>query len=120
MGFQILHNFIANRLRKNDLFIPAMILYLVKNNGEGTTEQISRLLYIFDFKQDLSYYDTIVRNFSAVLLKEYNIIEEPEKDFYRLKTWPLDKEEVETIIKECMRVSNGFFSHLKSEAHIKN
>jgi len=119
MEFQILSNFIGKCLRKNDIFIPAMILYLIKNDGKGHLSQISRLLYIFDFKHELSHYDTIVRNFSAVMLKEYNIIEEPEKDFYRLKTWPLTPEEIEQITKECLVVSNGFFSHLREKQPIR-
>jgi len=119
MEFQILSNFIGKCLRKNDIFIPAMILYLIKNNGEGNVSQISRLLYIFDFKHDLSHYDTIVRNFSAVMLKEYNIIEEPHEDFYKLKTWPLTEEEIEEITKVCIEVSNGFFSHLKEREPIR-
>ena len=118
MEFQILSNFITKCLRKNDIFIPAMILYLVKNGGEGTVEQISRLLYIFDFKHELPYYDTIVQNFSAVMLKEYNIIEE-DQGKYKLKTWPLNDYEIEEITKECMRISNGFFSHLKEGAALK-
>jgi hypothetical protein len=119
MEFQILSNFIGKCLRKNDIFIPSMILYLIKNNGEGSVEQISRLLYIFDFKHDISYYDTIVKKFSAVMLKEYNIIEETREDFYKLKTWPLTDEEIEKITKECMIISNGFFSHLKNREEIR-
>ncbi len=119
MEFQILSNFIGKCLRKNDIFIPAMILYLIKNGGEGSAEQISRLLYIFDFKHELAYYDTVVKKFSAVMLKEYNIVEEPKEDFYRLKTWPLNDEEIEAITKECMIVSNGFFSHLKNREPIR-
>ncbi len=116
MHFQILSNFIQKRLRKNDIFVPAMLVYLVKNGGKGNVEQISRLLYIFDFRHELPYYDTIVKNFCAVMLKEYNIIEEVKKGEYRLKTWPLSEPEIEQIIKECMQISNGFFSHLKQPA----
>lgn len=114
MHYQILHNFIQNRVRKNDIFVPATILYLIKNGGEGRLEQISRLLYIFDFKHELSWYDTIVKNFSTVMLKEYNIVEEVEEGVYRLKTWPLTDPEIDAIIKECIVISNGFFSHLKT------
>ncbi len=114
MHFQILQNFIQNRLRQNDIFVPAMILYLVKNGGKGSLEQISRLIYIFDFKRELSDYDLIVKNFCAVMLKEYNIIEEPVEGEYKLKTWPLSESEIEETIKACMRISNGFFSHLQS------
>lgn len=113
--FQILSNFVNNRLRKNDIYVPSMILYLIKNGGEGTVEQISRLIYIFDFKHDLSYYDTIVKNFSAVILQEYNIVEEISDGKYRLITWPLKEHEIEEITKACMIVSNGFFSHLRTK-----
>ncbi len=118
MHFQILSNFINNRVRKDDIFVPATILYLVKNGGKGTLEQISRLLYIFDFKHDLTYYDTIVEKFSSVMLKEYNIIEERDNE-YHLKTWPLSDDQIEKITKECMRVSNGFFSNIKYRENLK-
>ena len=119
MHYQHLSNFIKTRIRKNDTFIPGMILFLVKNNGKGTKEQISRLLYIFDFKHELSHYDTIVEKFAATLLKEYNIIYE-ENDIYHLITWPLNDSQIFEITKECMMISNGLFSHIPfNETHIK-
>ncbi len=113
MHYRILSNFINNRLRKNDIFVPSMILYLIKNRGTGSVEQISRLIYIFDFRHELPYYETIVRKFCAVILEEYNIVEEVSDGHYRLKTWPLSEHEIEEITRECMQISNGFFSHLK-------
>jgi hypothetical protein len=92
-----------------------MILYLIKNGGEGSVEQISRLIYIFDFKHDLNHYDTIVKNFCAVILQEYNIVEEVSEGRYRLITWPLSDKEIEEITKACILVSNGFFSHLRTK-----
>ncbi len=56
MHYQHLSNFISNRIRENDIFVPAMILFLVKNGGWGTKEQISRLIYIFEYKHDLTHY----------------------------------------------------------------
>ncbi len=117
--YQILSNFIHNRLRKNDIFVPSMILYLIKNGGEGSVEQISRLIYIFDFRHELPYYETIVRNFSAVLLKEYNIVREVSQGHYRLTTWPLSDREIDKITKACMHISSGFFSHLRKETKRK-
>ncbi len=109
MHYQHLENFITQRVRKNDIFVPAMILFLVKNSGWATKEQIARLIYIFDYKRDLAYYETIVEKFSAVLLQEYNIIiKEGEK--YRLLTWPLSESEIERIVQHCSTMANGFFS----------
>lgn len=119
MHFQILLNFIHKRLRQNDIFIPAMILYLVKNGGRGNVGQISRLIYIFDFKRDLCDYDMIVRKFCAVMLKEYNIVEEVAEGEYRLRTWPLSEREVEETVRACMQISNGFFSHLRDTGSLK-
>lgn len=86
-----------------------MILFLVRNDGWGTKEQIARLIYIFDYKHELAYYETIVEKFSAVLLEDYNIvIKEDEK--YMLRTWPLSDSEINDIVARCSRVANGFFS----------
>ncbi len=111
MHYHHLSNFINNRIRKNDTFVPGMILFLVKNGGKGTKEQISRLLYIFDFKYELNHYDIIVEKFAATLLKEYNIIYEKDNTYY-LNTWPLDEQQILEITKSCMLISNGLFSHI--------
>ncbi len=111
MHYQYLKNFIGERVRKNDIFVPAMILFLIKNEGEGTIQEIARLLYIFDFRYDLDHYDTIVEKFAGVLLEEYNIVRR-EKDRYFLQTWPLSENEIFSITKQCMEISNGFFTNL--------
>jgi len=109
MDYQHLKNFISQRVRQNDIFVPAMILFLVRNDGWGTKEQIARLIYIFDYKHDLAYYETIVEKFSAVMLEDYNIIKH-EDEKYILHTWPLSEAEINDIVKRCSRVANGFFS----------
>ena len=109
MDYQHLKNFIQERVRQNDIFVPAMILFLVRNDGWGTKEQIARLIYIFDYKHELAYYETIVEKFSAVLLEDYNIITH-EEGKYILRTWPLSDTEINDIVKRCSRVANGFFS----------
>jgi len=109
--YQYLKNFISERVRKNDIFVPAMILFLIKNEGHGTIQEIARLLYIFDFRHDLEYYDTIVEKFAGVLLEEYNIVRREGRTYY-LHTWPLNKNEIFAITKQCMEVSNGFFTNL--------
>jgi len=112
MHYQHLHNFINNSIRKNDIYVPAMILFLIKNDGHGSKKQISRLIYIFEYKHDLVHYDTIVEKFAAVMLKDYNIVEAKDGDYY-LKTWPLSDQEIENITKLCLKITNGFFSHIK-------
>ncbi len=113
MHYQHLKNFITERVRQNDIFVPAMILFLVKNKGEGDTKQIARLIYIFDYKHELAYYESIVDKFAAVLLSEYNIITK-EKESYKLLTWPLSDSQINDIIKRCSKVSNGFFSNIEA------
>jgi len=103
----------SERVRQNDIFVPAMILFLVRNDGWGTKEQIARLIYIFDYKQDLAYYETIVEKFSAVLLEDYNIVSK-EGEKYKLRTWPLSDSEINDIVARCSRVANGFFSSTKA------
>ena len=111
MHYQHLANFISSRVRANDTYVPAMILFLVKNDGWGTKEQIARLIYIFEYKHELEYYETIVDKFASAILEDYSIIKK-EDDIYKLRTWPLNQKEIDKISKQCLAVSNGFFSNL--------
>jgi len=111
MHYQHLTNFITNSIRKNDIYVPSMILFLVKNGGWATKEQVAKLIYIFENKHTLEDYETIVSNFSATILEDYNVIK-IEDDIYKLQTWPLNNEEIDSIITQCTKVSNGFFTNL--------
>ena len=113
MHYQHLKNFITNRIRKNDIFVPAMILFLIKNGGEGTKEQIARLIYIFEYKHELEHYETIVDKFASVILEDYSIVTR-EGDVYKLRTWPLNSEEIKDISAQCLKISNGFFTNIQS------
>ncbi len=109
MHYQVLKNFITERVRKNDIFVPTAILFLVKNDGKGTKKEISRLAYIFDYKFDLEHYDTIIDKLVSTILEDYNIIKK-DGESYTLTTWPLKEREIEEIVNLCAKVSNGFFS----------
>ncbi len=113
MHYQHLTNFITNSVRKNDIYIPSMILFLVKNGGIGTKEQIAKLIYIFENRHSLEDYETIVSKFSATILNDYHVIK-IEKDTYRLQMWPLNNQEIESIITQCSKISNGFFTNLNN------
>jgi hypothetical protein len=91
-----------------------MILFLIKNDGWGTKEQIARLIYIFEYKHDLAHYETIVDKFASAILEDYSIIKR-EDDIYKLRTWPLNQNEINNISRQCLKVSNGFFSNLQSK-----
>ncbi len=118
MHYQHLKNFIGARIRENDTFVPAMILFLIKNDGWGTKEQIAKLIYIFEYKHDLAHYETIVDKFASVMLEDYSIVKK-EDDIYKLRTWPLNNNEVNEITKQCLKVSNGFFSNLQNSSQMQ-
>ncbi len=94
MNYQHLKNFIENSLRRDDLFVPSVIFYLVKNGGVGTKEEIARLIYIFEYKHSLEYYEKIVDQFASTILEDYNLLIK-DGDNYKLITWPLNKNEIE-------------------------
>ena len=118
MHYQHLSNFIANRTRTNDIYVPAMIMFLIKNGGWGTKEQIARLIYIFEHKHDLKHYETIVEKFASVILEDYSIVVK-EDSIYKITTWPLNEEEIDNISRECYRVSNGFFKNLQASYNLE-
>ncbi len=112
MNYQHLKNFITTKIRQNDIYIPSMILYLVRNDGEGSIEQIARLLYIFEHKHSLEHYETVVEKFTGRLLEDYNLVYR-EEDRFILRTWPLNSDEISDITYRCSKVSNGFFTNLE-------
>ena len=114
MHYQHLKNFIETKVRKNDKFVPATILFLIRNNGKGDVKQIAKLLYIFDYKHSLEHYETVVEKFSTKLLESYHIIHKKEQT-YILNTWPLSEDEIDDISLRCSKISNGFFSNLSSK-----
>jgi hypothetical protein len=116
MSYQILSNFIDTKIRKNDIYVPAMLTFLIKNDGWGTKEQIARLIYIFEYKHDLAHYETIVEKFASTILEEYNIVIKDD-DIYKLREWSLTKEEINDLSIKCLKVSNGFFVNLPTDAN---
>ena len=103
-----LSQFVETFIKKSDIYVPSTILFLIKNNGKGTKNQIAKLIYIFEYKKSVEEYEKIVENMSAYILKKYDIIEEKNGE-YHLKEFPLEKREYEKILKKCMYSLNGFF-----------
>ena len=118
MNYQHLKNFMTNRVRKNDVYVPSMVLFLVKNEGIGNVEEIAKLIYIFENRYDLNHYEKIVRDFASHILEDYNMITR-ENDTFKLNTWPLNNKEIENIVIECHKVSNGFFKNLHEKQEQK-
>ena len=114
MAKHILENFIKNKVRKGDVYIPATLFLLLKNNGKATKEQIAKLIYIFENKHSLEKYEVIVESFVAVILDEYGLVTR-EDDLFILNTWPLEQKDIEELIRLCYKVSNGFFRNLESQ-----
>jgi len=111
MNYQLLENFIKNRVRKGDIYVPSAIVMMLKNGGSATIEEVARLLYIFEYKHSIKEYETIAKSFSFVLLDEYGLIEKNEH-IYTLKQWPLSEDEVAKLITLCYEVTDGFFKNL--------
>jgi len=114
MAKQILENFINKKIRKGDVYIPATLLLLLKNDGQATKEQIAKLIYIFENKHSLEKYELIVESFVSVMLTEYSLIKR-DGDLFILNQWPLDQKDVEKLIRMCFEVSNGFFRNLGNQ-----
>ncbi len=109
MHYQHLKNFLQYTVRENDLYLPVMILYLVRNHGKGRKEEIAKLFAIFHGKYSLQEYETIVEKFAAKILEDYHLIYR-NGNCYKLHTWPLKPEEINAIAYECSQASHGFFS----------
>ena len=114
MGYQILKNFLTNKVRKGDIYIPSAILLLLKNNYKATFKEVARLLYIFEYKHSLDKYELIVKNFVSVLLEEYSIAK-VENENITLTINPIEEKQKEELILLCYKISNGFFKNLNSQ-----
>jgi hypothetical protein len=114
MAKYILENFIKNKVRRGDIYIPATLFLLLKNNGRATKKQIAKLIYIFENKHSLEKYEVIVESLVAVILSEYGLLTK-ENELFILNTWPLKSKDVEELIRLCYEVSNGFFRNFKSQ-----
>ncbi|HIO90448.1 MAG TPA: hypothetical protein EYG69_01625 [Campylobacterales bacterium] len=111
MNYQLLENFIKNRVRRGDIYVPATIVMMLKNGGSATVEEVARLLYIFEYKRSVKEYETIVKSFSFVLLDEYGLVTKDENN-YSLKQWPLKEGEADKLVSICYEVTDGFFKNL--------
>ncbi len=100
-------DFVNDHIKIRDIYIPAMILFLINNKGKGTKNQIAKLIYIFEHKKSVEEYEEIVEKMAAYILKEYGIVEEKEE--YHLTEWPLKNIEYQYILKKCMYSLDGFF-----------
>ncbi len=114
MNYQVLENFLKNKVRQGDVYVPSAIFLLLKNDGEATIEQIAKLIYIFENKHDLDKYKMIVENFVIVMLNDYSLIRKKENTI-KLNTWPLSQEEIDSLIHLTYKISNGFFRNLNSQ-----
>jgi len=114
MAEQILENFIKNKVRKGDVYIPATLLLLLKNGGEATVTQIAKLIYIFENKHSIEKYEMIVKNLVSTILEEYSLIRR-EDDIFILNSWPIEDKDIQNLIRLCYDVSNGFFRNLPSQ-----
>ena len=116
MSFHILKNFLTNKIRKGDIYVPSAIVLLLKNNGVATFEQVAKLIYIFEYKYSLEDYKIIVKNFVSTMLEEYsiaNIDYKNEKIILNLKN--IKDEEKEELISISYKISKGFFRNLNSQ-----
>ena len=111
MAGMILENFIKNKVRKGDVYIPATLLLLLKNGGEATVTQIAKLIYIFENKHSVQKYETIVENLVSTILEEYSLVRR-DGELFILNSWPLEEKDIQKLIRLCYEVSNGFFRNL--------
>jgi hypothetical protein len=115
LNYQLLENFINNRIRKGDVYVPAMIVMLLKNGGKANKQEVARLIYILEFKHSLEEYEMIVENFSYTILSDYNLVVK-EDERYHLTQWPLQEEEIDKLIALCYRSCDGFFKNLNMDS----
>ncbi len=100
--FATLADFVAHRMRMSHVYQPVLLMTLLRNGGESSSEEIARALLNEDQSQ-LEYYQAITRDMVGKVLQRHQLIHK-EGQRYRLAGWEsLTGKEVETLIDLCQR-----------------
>jgi hypothetical protein len=95
---------------KNNLSVVSMVIFLIKNKGTGSSEQIAKLMKILEYKESIDFYKQEIETTSSQILKELDIIQE-DNNVYTLTCKPKDGD-FEELIKISSKSLNGFFKNL--------
>jgi len=106
--YRKLSEFITRQMRMSHIYQPVMLMELLGNNGQATSNQIARSLLAEDRSQ-IEYYEHITRSMVGRVLTKNRGITEKEGDVYSLKGFEdLSQEEIDDLIQQCLDRMSAF------------
>jgi len=126
--FQIISDFIQNRMTMSHIYQPVMLVELLRRGGEASVRDIAKELLGKDVSQ-LEYYDTITKGMVGKILSKHDIAEKIYEgrrvSGFRIPAADdLTRAEVEDLISQCLEAmdeyiqkrGDGIWSHRKKSS----
>ncbi len=100
MTYQILKDFIKNRMRMSHVYQPVMLMTLLKNKGSCSQKEIAKALLAYD-KSQIEYYEKITNNMVGRVLRNHEIVHKDKKEYLLKGFEDLSEGEVQELIYQC-------------------
>ena len=111
--FEILSDFLKNRMRMSHIYQPAMLLHMLEQAGEATTSSIAAAILSYDQSQ-IEYYEAITRRHPGRVLSKNHAIVERTRDNYKIQGFSdLSEPEIADLIQICKDRIEGFWKERK-------
>jgi ATP adenylyltransferase len=99
--FQILSDFLTNKMRMSHIYQPVMLMELLSNKGNASVEEIAKQLLIRDPSQ-IEYYSNITKQMPGKVLGTSHKLVTKEKEQYSLTGYSeLSSKEVNKLVDLC-------------------
>ena len=105
--YEMLRNFIVNRMRMSHVYQPVMLMTLLQAHGTATEREIARSILVHDESQ-LEYYANITNNMVGRVLRKYGIVSKAS-GVYSLSNFDvLTDQQVDELVALCQSKLDAF------------
>jgi ATP adenylyltransferase len=100
MNYSDLKEFLAVRMKMSHIYQPAMIYFLLSNNGQATATEIAEALLKYDPSQ-IEYYENITKHMVGRVLAKHKIVTRSKRVFELLNFNLLTSVEIDDLKALC-------------------
>ena len=108
--FDQLIEFVEKRMRMSHIYQPVMLMELLLNGGECSTEQIARAILQHDQSQ-VEYYEKITRDMVGRVLRNHGIVTKQGQSYSLNGFSQLSETEIESLIATCQAKLDDYLAH---------